>query len=722
MNIFHCNNTGMIHSKYGSGGLIGAVSKWHFPVFDITFIDSHNTGSVKGENSGVGGFVGQITTEINTTMINCSNTGDIYTVEGAGGFFGWIQNGTGSLTVKNSNNTGSVLCHDTCGGIIGNKSMTTVPDSIVFESIASIGTVTAENGMACGFACLTTRAVIPKLDITFFNSICKGKVSGVKAYGLFNRIERVGVGLGNIVINYVGVLAEINGTSKAYTFTDYQIASLSSAYTMKSLCKNCAEDVTIIKKTDGQYYFENNTLAIRTLNIVAVKRGWEMVWTENLELTPMLWISFGSPLNDVITIGPGVPLDALMSVKQKEKASGYFLAKNVSNALIRPEFDTFKESTEIILCYSMTVKYVEKEDGILYMENNKPLVNNSLFAIVVALANLGIVDYYDSSVVYELDYVMTKNLTVVIVNKHKVEFGLPVNKTVNLYPGSKLSDAIEMAQFSPDDYVLVNKSSGQELNIDIVVDSNIIVKVFCKVVAEGAYEGSWVVSAGSTLGNISGLKPYFGKDYVVVDTAEMLVVDQGTVVSKNMRLHVSESSQEASVKIGSPVDRTVHVSVGTRLGEISALKPFFDSGYSVVNGKNSTVVYNKDTVVSGDMVLSIVKKWVMVIEITPTDASLVDESEVERMVKNLAGGADVSVESKVEDGKVTQLEVTVDSREIADMVVSYLNELDKGEGCQAGILCKVDHAYVAGEGGLSQGSWYTVSVAALVAALLFVLF
>ena len=202
----------------------------------------------------------------------------------------------------------------------------------------------------------------------------------------------------------------------------------------------------------------------------------------------------------------------------------------------------------------------------------------------------------------------------------------------------------------------------------------------------------------------------------------MLVVDQGTVVSKNMRLHVSESSQEASVKIGSPVDRTVHVSVGTRLGEISALKPFFVRGYSVVNGKNSTVVYNKDTVVSGDMVLSIVKKWVMVIEITPTDASLVDESEVERLVKNLAGGADVSVESKVEDGKVTQLEVTVDSREIADMVVSYLNELDKGEGCHAGILCKVDHAYVAGEGGLSQGSWYTVSVVALAAALLFVLF
>ena len=369
----------------------------------------------------------------------------------------------------------------------------------------------------------------------------------------------------------------------------------------------------------------------------------------------------------------------------------------------------------------MTVKDFEKEDVILYMENNKPL-NNSLFALLVAYVNKGIVDYYDPSVVYELDYVMTKNLTVVIVNKHKVEFGLPVNKTVYLYPGSKLSDAIEMAQFSPDDYVLVNKSSGQELNIDIVVDSNIIVEVFCKVAAEGVYEGSWIVEAGSILGSISGLKPYFGKDYVVVDTAEMLVVDQGTVVSKNMRLHVSESSQEASVKIGSPVDRTVHVSVGTRLGEISALKPFFDSGYSVVNGKNSTVVYNKDTVVSGDMVLSIVKKWVMVIEITPTDASLVDESEVERMVKNLAGGADVSVESKVEDGKVTQLEVTVDSREIADMVVSYLNELDKGEGCHAGILCKVKQAYVAGEGGLSQGSWYTASVVALVAALLFVLF
>ena len=207
-----------------------------------------------------------------------------------------------------------------------------------------------------------------------------------------------------------------------------------------------------------------------------------------------------------------------------------------------------------------------------------------------------------------------------------------------------------------------------------------------------------------------------------MDTVELLVVDQGTVVKKNMRLHVGEPQQEVSVKIGSPVDMTVNVSVGTRLGDISALKPYFDSWYFVVDGNNSSVVYSKGTFVMRDMVLSIVKKWVVVIEITPTNASLVDESEVERMVKNLAGGTDVSVKSKVEDGKVTQLEVTVDSRETADMIVSSLSELDKGEGCRAGILCKVQQAYVLGEGGLSQGSWHTVSLAALVAGLLFVLF
>ena len=699
LDIIHCKNSGTINSSITSGGLIGRVE--HHKLFYnstsnyLRFNYSHNTGTVKGIDD-VGGFIGSV---INT------------------------QANSGLLNVINSNNTGNVVCNSSCGGIIGNKRVHDRFDEIRFESTANFGTVTAKNGKACGFVCQSIDEFIPRIDFMLYNSLSSGKVSGVEAYGIFNRIRNIHMNYYYDVSN-VGVFAEINGLKKAYTFTDDQYLPLSGTYAMRLLCKNCKKEVqNITKKSDGQYYIENsNTLAIRTLNSVALSQDWGMVWEENLKLIPVAWISFGSPINDVIKIGPGIPLERQMSESQKEKASGYFIVKNATNDLIQPEFDTFNESTQIILCYSMTIKSSGAKDIIMYIENNNMIISNLGILFLCIFGYPGFIDYYDPSVTYELDSIMTKDLTVLFVYKHEVKFKLPVNKTVYVYPRDKFSVAVKIANISLDDYVLKNKSDGQELNGDTVIESDVIVEVSCQVVVEGAYEGSWIVEAGSTLGNISQLEPYFGENYVVVDTVELLVVDQGTVVKKNMRLHVSEPQQEVSVKIGSPVDMTVNVSVGTRLGDISALKPYFVSEFSVVNGKNSTIVYNKDTVVTGDMVLSIVKKWVVVIEITPTDPSLVDESEVERMVKNLAGGA-VSVKSKVVDGKVTQLEVTVDSRERADMIVSYLNDLDKGEGCQAEIFCKVVHVHVAGEGGLSQGSQHTVSVVvALVAALFVVLF
>ena len=717
--ILHCNNTGNINSTSVSGGFIGYLAPPYQFSKKTTFIDSHNTGSVRGSYK-AGGFAGQTSFCNNTNMINCSNTGNIY-AWCSGGFIGFMLHNYGVFTIKNSKNTGSVLCDNYCGGIIGLRVLHKETDCINLESVANYGTVKSDNWIACGFMCQKSDLEYYHPRFTFKNCILKGKVSGVEAYGLINKV----VGYGDLIsISYVGVFAEINGTSKAYTFIDYNDASLSGIFALKSLCKNCVKEVqNLTKRNDGQYYLENsNTLAIGHINLAPITHEWEMVWTENLELIPMLWISFGSPLNDVIRIGPGIPLERQMSESQKEKASGYFIVKNVTNDLIQPEFDTFNESTQIILCYSMTIKSSGAKDIILYIENNNIIISNPAIMFLCIFGYPGFIDYYDPSVTYELDSIMTKDLTVLFVYKHEVKFKLPVNKTVYVYPRDKFSVAVKIAKFSLDDYVLKNKSDGQELNGDTVIESDVIVEVSCQVVVEGAYEGSWIVEAGSTLGNISQLEPYFGENYVVVDTVELLVVDQGTVVKKNMRLHVGEPQQEVSVKIGSPVDMTVNVSVGTRLGDISALKPYFVSWYFVVDGNNSSVVYSKDTFVMQDMVLSIVKKWVVVVTITPTNASLVDESEVKRMVKNLAGGA-VSVKSKVVDGKVTQLEVTVDSRERADMIVSYLNDLDKGEGCQAEIFCKVVHVHVAGEGGLSKGSQHTVSVVvALVAALFVVLF
>lgn len=664
LTIFNCNNTGTIRGNgknYGGlvgvayspnyGGLVGVASS---PISVINCTNSATISSASSEST-VGGLIGQIQ-NATVNLFNCTNTGRI---DGyiSGGFVGEFW---GAVNSTNGTNRGYVWGSKSSAGFIGNQfaNYQNPSPSLWLVNSANYGKVVSVE-TACGFVCQHNRSV----EITFYegrfeNSLSKGNVSGRYAYGLVNIYHNS--------VNYrfyqIVVLAAVDGRDdESSCVPNINVVTLNNVYVLDTIDKQCPWVHQFTMGADGNYYLTNtNILLAKHLNEGSLGsaiwndgRFW-LMWTKPLDLVSSFSISFGSPVNKTFRWSSFLTLEEHKKLYQID-TTGYFLTLSDGLHPLIKETATFNNDEHIILCYSMTMKGTG--EGSLYFENNQPLRSFQTFADLIELAHTGILDYYNSSIVYELDYIMTKNITVVIVSKLNVTVGFPVEKTVYVYPGNNLADVAKLALFSLSEYIFVNQSDGKQLTEDMPIESDLVIDLYHQVSSEGVYEGSWIVR------------------------------------------------------------------VGTKLGDISALKPYFVDGYSVVDETNRSLVYNKDAVVTGDMVLSIVKKWVVVIEITPTDSSLVEETEVERTVKNLCGDCDVAVGSKVEDGKVTKLLVTVDSKEAADLIVSLLNELEKGGECHAGILCKTEQAYVAGGGdGTSQGSLHYMSILPFVVALVCILF
>lgn len=86
----------------------------------------------------------------------------------------------------------------------------------------------------------------------------------------------------------------------------------------------------------------------------------------------------------------------------------------------------------------------------------------------------------------------------------------------------------------------------------------------------------------------------------------------------------------------------------------------------------------------------------MVIDVDDVTVSDVDADTVVRIISEITGVDSGSLTVDVivdEDGRVTQIIVAVDGGETVARVVSdAVNDIDKGAGCQAGVLCRSRYA------------------------------
>ena len=201
-----------------------------------------------------------------------------------------------------------------------------------------------------------------------------------------------------------------------------------------------------------------------------------------------------------------------------------------------------------------------------------------------------------------------------------------------------------------------------------------------------------LLAQGDTWRHIDSLYHDTIGDAVAVNEENQIKLDMDTGIDTNI-----EVTLLYSVTATGFLNETWLIKYGTRLWDIDVLKPFFDQIYAITTVEDKTNC-DKSTVVTSKMTIKIYRRSRVSIEIPKTDSSNISSSEIADVISKISGvSQDHFIVVIPVDSKVTRIEVMTDSDQTAFDISNAVNELDKGEACDAGILCKSERSYVVQE-------------------------
>jgi hypothetical protein len=155
------------------------------------------------------------------------------------------------------------------------------------------------------------------------------------------------------------------------------------------------------------------------------------------------------------------------------------------------------------------------------------------------------------------------------------------------------------------------------------------------------------------------------------------------------------------------LNERVVVDHGTTLGTIPLLAPFLldSNDYGLFNAEDIGQRFGPSTAVLCDMnivVKSPAKPLVrVIIEITPSTSSGGgdDDMSILRLLANVTNTDIIGVEvQRDSDNRIIGIVVLVESDEAGSVVVAVVDGLNKGAGCDAGVLCRATKVYVDPDG------------------------
>lgn len=158
------------------------------------------------------------------------------------------------------------------------------------------------------------------------------------------------------------------------------------------------------------------------------------------------------------------------------------------------------------------------------------------------------------------------------------------------------------------------------------------------------------------------------------------------------------------------LDKMWFLFYGTRLGEITDLKPFLNNDYAIFN-QNDKTFCDENTAVTDRMQLYVYWKPRVVIEIPKTDRDTINPSEVADAINKISGVSKGRFTVVVPDDEqtVTRIIIVAVDNKSANDIADAINQLEKGDECTAGILCKSKRSFVVEE--MSGASTRTISKA-----------
>ena len=264
--------------------------------------------------------------------------------------------------------------------------------------------------------------------------------------------------------------------------------------------------------------------------------------------------------------------------------------------------------------------------------------------------------------------------------------------------GAQLNEVGNLSPFFNDEELCVGDGDTQPMiafkPTHLVTGNMKVVVGKCMDVTVGApINKSETMIAGETLDHLAFFFHFSLDDFIVVAKGPQQILNESSLIETDTVLKLCHN-----VSVSGILNQTWIVEHGTRLGEISELSGFWNNSFTLFNTTSTNQVYTKETLVTSDTVMTIIKSTRVVIDITPTDE--VNTSEVIKSISEIVGGDPTIVTVDVvwnEEGQVTGIIIIVEDESTATTIVGIINDLDTGTGCVSGVLCRKTNAYVDGE-------------------------
>ena len=199
--------------------------------------------------------------------------------------------------------------------------------------------------------------------------------------------------------------------------------------------------------------------------------------------------------------------------------------------------------------------------------------------------------------------------------------------------------------------------------------------------------------AGETLDHLAFFFHFSLDDFIVLAKGSHQVLNQSSVIERDTVLKLCHN-----VSVFGALNQTFIVEHGTKLESINELSGFWNNRFTLFDKTNTSQMYTKETLVTSDMMVTIIKSTRVVVDITPTGD--VNTAEVIKSISEIVGG-DTSIVGvdviRNGEGQVTEIIIIVEDENTATTIVGIINDMDTGTGCVVGVLCRKTRAYVDGD-------------------------
>ena len=561
-----------------------------------------NNAAVGGKDR-VGGFIGYVDGLGQQSVISfedCVNNGNVSGSDNyAGGFVGVVSRNT-DMTISNSVNNGIVIGNVIAGGFVGDINYL-CSESITLGVLSSVnkGNVSSTEGMACGFVCVDP-GCHANVKTTVKNSINKGSVNAsTNGYGITNNITeaRNVVSMGDVTgpsgsftfwdaSTEVDLFYGLNG--KCFNCSDdatlfkhntstgfYEVfgtgkhvddllndESKKQSYGMKWTSQLELTEQLLSVSTCGLFhqtftssmweslsevgnlssYFNDEKLCVGDGDRqprIAFKPTHLVTRNMSVVVGKCMNVTVGAPINKSETMIAGETLYHLASFFGFSLDDFIVVAKGSHQVLNQSSM--IERDTVLKLCHNVNVSGERKESFLVE--------HGSQLSQVESLSpfwdeQYGIVDgNSETRIVYEPSHLVTTNMNIEIIKKHRVSVGKPFNTVVYVFPNTTIKEIGQEHQISFDGFIVMAKGSDQILNQSSMIGTDTVLKLCHNVSVNGVLNQTFTVEHGTTLDEISELNDFFNSSCVFYDNSTNTVLNRDTPVTSDIIAVIANVSQ-----------------------------------------------------------------------------------------------------------------------------------------------------------------------------------